>query len=86
MTLSAEQYLNSTEALPSEVEVQIEDIALIEQVVHGADESGTLVEAVVDPTSGYYYSATVEHTPSGEVTFILEEHERNLLLSNRAWQ
>lgn len=86
MTKSAEQYLNSTEALPSEVEVQIEDIALIEQVVNDADASGKLIQATIDPTTGIYYSATVEHTPSGEVTFILEEGERNLLLSNRAWQ
>ena len=66
---SAQQYLNSTEALPAEV--ILEDVDALQQLLHLADDAGRLVESDFDRNSGYYTALTLFHDPSGEVEFRL---------------
>lgn len=77
MTKSAEQYLNSIEALPSEV--IIEDPNILWDLVYQADTEGLVVEYEHDRTAGYYLAATVKHAPSGEVEFRLSREATEAL-------
>lgn len=77
MSKSAQQYLNSTEALPSEV--IIEDPSVLMDIAFDADWDGNLVEADFDPNVAHYLAATIKHAPSGEVEFRLSREATEAL-------